>query len=548
MFTHILKGNLMLLNICSVIYIHAIKLNIGKNFTNYICQYWVENKTNRYTDYFGIYSNYDEAIIKNKEDLFLLLESENNIKDNKIEFSDYEINGNVYNTMPLVGKDEKIIKRTFIIDFSSENPKYNLKFYEIVNGKTNQINLAENNDFLEKKIKKETDNEEYDDIEKKYKEDYDKYINGKKEKIKNIFLNLNNGNSEEKNNKWALFEIKLTNSNNKFYFYCNDISSETNPECGIFDYELEEISVIKSNVSNVENLICFCSPFDNIKKVDISNFEFKKPIDISYLFASKNLEHFILPKTKMYFNNIPYLFKDTNENLKIENFENLEGFDTLYNITNCFDNSNIKNIKFPKCKISKETTVYENYSKKSFLKENNLESIDLSQVTFEKGAGENMFYDTKVKKIIFPESMKNLDKKDLEDIFKNSKIENIKIGEYELNNIDKFDEIPIFIKNPIEYLNKRNEIKEKNIIKHSSKSTVGEKNTENAEEDIETNKDENNNIIEENKKESLEIKDRKKTDKDTNNTITKKKKLNKENFNLIIPNTNCCCLNCSCRG
>ena len=157
-------------------------------------------------------------------------------------------------------------------------------------------------------------------------------------------------------------------------------------------------------------------------------------------------------------------------------------------------------VPFPKCKISKETTVYENYSKKSFLRENNLESIDLSQVTFKKGAGKNMFYDTKVKKIIFPESMKNLDKKDLEDIFKNSKIENIKIGEYELNNIDKFDEISIFIKNPIEYLNKRNEIKEKNKIKPSSKNTVWGKNTENAEEDIKTNKYGNSNIIEEKKK------------------------------------------------
>ena len=518
-----------LLNIVTINRVFSLEIKCCEKSQEYIFEQWEHEMAVclyiKYNDYYKEENSVDE-IDKDDEKLFILLESKDDIKDNILTSYEYEVNGTIYYTEPMLGDGEECIKRTFTVDFSDENPKYKIKLEKIKNNNTYELKLDDNT-VLEHELNRFLNEELFSKPEENLDNEERVYVTSRKEKAKPILKSLVDDGLQEKQKKWALFRLKLAKEDVILYFYCNNIESvgsNINSWNGIFNDGIKEIIVVKSNVNDVEELGGFCCCIDSLKKVDISNFEFKKPVNIIGLLASKNLEHFILPKTKMYFNNISYLFKDTNENLKIENLENLEGCNTLENITNCFDNSNIKTIKFPKCKISKETTVYENYSKKSFLKKNNLESIDLSQVTFEKGAGENMFYDNKVKKIIFPESMKNLDKKDLDDIFKNSKIENIKIGEYELNNIDKFDEIPIFIKNPIEYLSKRNEIKEKNKIKPSSNSEVDKENTKNNEKDIETNKDGNSNIIEENKNS------------------------NKETSNLRIPNTNCCCLNCSCRG
>ncbi len=130
-------------------------------------------------------------------------------------------------------------------------------------------------------------------------------------------------------------------------------------------------------------------------------------------------------------------------------------------------NSNMKKLKFPKCKINKKSILILNKKNiinnidfdKGFLAYNNLEEIDLTNVEFEKGAGKDMFKKNTVKKIILPEKIKKLSEQQLKDIFNDSDIKFIKIGEYELK-IEEYDKIELFIKDPKNYLDGRKTIKE----------------------------------------------------------------------------------------
>ena len=384
---------IVLFNTLTHISINAIKIKVGENFQNYICKEWeqeIENCHIMEVDQ----REYDDTIrISGKEDLFLLLESETNIKDNKIEFYDYCVNGFFFTNVPSTDGTEEIIKRTFIIDFSNDLcPQYKLKFEKIQNNKQ-PIGLffENNNQFLEEEVNKYLVDEIDPQLKQKMGEEYDKFVNDRKKVISQILKNLNTGNFIEESGKWALFEIKLTGIDKRLYFYCNDIESKDCMKrengksisyiCGIFDYCIEEIKVIKSNVSNVSDISAFF-PQDALKKVDLSNFKFKKPVSMQFLFSSPILEHFILPNSKMYFNNIRGLFSGSQEKLKIENLDKLEGAENLYDISKCFDNSKIKKIKFPKCKIREYTRFSDLGGNKGFLINNNLESIDLSNITF----------------------------------------------------------------------------------------------------------------------------------------------------------------------
>ena len=536
---------IVLFNILIHICINAIKIKVGKNFQNYICKEWeqeIENCHIMEVDQ----REYDDTIrISGKEDLFLLLESKTNINDNKIEFYDYCVNGFFPTNVPSIDGTEEIIKRTFIVDFSNDLcPQYKLKFEKIQNNKQ-PIGLffENNNQFLEEEVNKYLVDEIDPQLKQKMGEEYDKFVNDRKKVISQILKNLNTGNFIEKSGKWALFEIKLTGIDKRLYFYCNDIESKDgmnreNGEfrsyiCGIFDYCIEEIKVIKSNVSNVSDISAFFPSKDALKKVDLSNFKFKKPVSMQFLFSSPTLEHFILPNSKMYFNNIRGLFSGSQEKLKIENLDKLEGAEKLYDISKCFDNSKIKKIKFSKCKIMKYTRFSDLGGNKGFLINNNLESIDLSNITFEKDAGKGMFANNKIKEIILPETIRTLEVENLMDIFIDSEIENIKIGCYELNNITKSDKIHFFVKNPKEYLKNRNIIQ-----KNENKDVLPEILYKGIDKLIDINVDETIG-----KDKNMDVK---KIDLD--NKYKNIKKEGKEYHLLGNSSSNCCCLNCSCKN
>lgn len=520
---------IVLFNTFTHICINAIKIKVGENFQEYICKEWEHVIENCHS--FGVWKlDYDDTIMTSgKEDLFLLLESKTDINDNKIEFYDYCVNGCFSTNVPSTDGTEEIIRRTFIIDFSNDlYPKYKLKFEKIQKNKPPiELFFKKNNKFLDEEVNKYLVDEIDPEIIQKNRDEYDKFVNDRKIAISQILKKLNTGNFIEKSGKWALFEIKLTDNNKRLYFYCNDIESKDGIRrdengksisyiCGIFDYYIEEIKVIKSNVSNVSDISAFF-PSDALKKVDLSNFKFKKPVSMRFLFSFQTLEHFILPDSKTYFYDISGLFRNSQEKLKIKNLDKLEGAEKLYDISRCFDNSKIKEIKFPKCKIS-ECTRFSDLGddNNGFLINNNLESIDLSNITFEKGAGKGMFANNKIKKIILPKTISKLEIENLIDIFRDSEIKNIEIGGYELKNITKSDKIHIFIKNPEEYLKYR-----KIIQKNENKDVLSE-------------------ILYKGKDKNMDVK---KIDLDK-----KYKNIKKEVNEYPLLGNSCCCLNCSCKN
>ena len=177
----------------------------------------------------------------------------------------------------------------------------------------------------------------------------------------------------------------------------------------------------------------------------------------------KNLKEVIFPKG-LKVDNIALLFSYSNNIEKI-NFEDLV-IDDLYSMALLCFNSKMKKLKFPKCKIYKESILILNkkniiIGKKvdgGILTNSVLKELDLSNVEFEEGSGKDMFKNNTLDTLILPENIKNLSEQSLKDILNNSHIKTVKIGKYELN-IEEYDKIELFIKNPEEYLKSREMIK-----------------------------------------------------------------------------------------
>lgn len=435
----------------------SFKIKIGKNLDKFIFDQW-ETEKERLSKYFMWRD--DKKLRENNESLFLLLELKKK-NENTYIAEEYEINGYKTSTKPMFGKDEKCNLKSLEVDFTNENPKYNLKF--------KNIEMKEVDESGKKVLKEEiTDIDLNTDINALNNE-VKKYYNDSKDdkerlkEIEPILKNLNKGNFEEKNKRWALFKIKIKDIPSEKYFYCNDIESIYNVG-GIFDKEVEEITVIKSNCEDIYFFHCFVSNCIYLKKLHLTNLKTKDDIDINTMFYNcKNLKEVIFPKG-LKVENIALLFSNSNNIEKI-NFEDLK-IDNLYSMALLCYHSQMKKIKFPKCKIKKRSILI--LDKKNiinnvdldqgFLAHNNLGEIDLTNVEFERNAGKNMFKKNTVKKIILPENMKNLSKQQLKDIFNDCKINIIVIGEYELK-IEEYDKIELFIKDPENYLKGREMIK-----------------------------------------------------------------------------------------
>ena len=438
--------------------IFSLKIKIGKNIDTFIFDQWEEKQEKRYN--FARYKKDDESLGIKPEKLFLLLELKK-INENKYIAEEYEIVGIKLPTKPQFGEDEKCNFKSFEIDFTNEKPKYNLKLSniemievdesgkKILKEKITDIDLSKNDVFLENEVKKQI-NDELQESERK-------------KEIGEILKNLNKGNFEEKDKKWALFKIKIKDDQSEKFFYCNDIES-IHKVGGIFDKKVEEIEIIKSNCEDIYYMHCFVSNCTYLKKLHLTNLKTKDDIDINTMFYNcKNLKEVIFPKG-LKVENIALLFSNSN-NIEKMNFEDLK-IDNLYSMALLCKDSNMKKLKFPKCKIKKKSILILNKKNiinnvdldQGFLAYNNLEEIDLTNVEFVEGAGKDMFKKNTVKKLILPENMKNLTEQQLRDIFNESNIKFIKIGEYELK-IEEFDKIELFIKSPEDYQKCREMIK-----------------------------------------------------------------------------------------
>ena len=436
----------------------SLKIKIGQNIDKFIFDQWETKKEEKYENRTII--SEDGSSNKIEEGLFLLLEMEKRDKNNYIS-KEYEINGYKTSTKPMFNKDEKCVFKSFEIDFTNEKPKYNLIFkniekievdesgVKVLKEKNTYIDLNKDNVFLENEAKKHIKDELQESERKK--------------EIGEILKNLNKGNFEEKDKKWALFKIKIKEDPSEKFFYCNDIESINNLG-GIFDKKVEEITVIKSNCEDIYHMLCFTSQCRFLKKVDLTNIKTKNDIDINQMFLNcENLNEVIFPKD-FKVNNIASLFSGSNNIEKI-NFEDLK-INNLYSMALLFYDSKMKKIKFPKFKIKKDSQVYIDknglspyqYKETGILTNSDLEEIDLSNVEFEKGAGKDMFKKNTVKKIILPENMKNLSEQEIRDIFNDSNVKIIQIGKHILT-VQEFDKIELFIKTPEDYLKGREMIK-----------------------------------------------------------------------------------------
>ena len=429
---------LIFLNFFSVFSIFSFKIKLGKNIDKFIFDEWESEKNKQYSDSYEI----DGGVKKIVNETFLLLEGYFKEDYNFFVSSCYiDKSKNIVYDLTHGNHDEI----NFIINFSKDNPKYQIKIIELEADKSNK-NITNDYDFTED-----------DDLDIKTKLFLtDEQINDKKKfqdmkkRIKDLLQNF-----EERNKKWALFKVKIKDDKFEKYFYCNNIESIINIG-GIFDKDIEEIEIIKSNCEDIYSLFCFTSQCYHLKKIDLTNLKTKEDIDINNMFLNcKNLKEVIFPKG-LKVDNIALLFKNSNNIEKI-NFEDLV-IDNLYSMVSLCNGSKMKKLKFPKCKINKSTKIIL-YKKdmtgekmnEGILTNSDLEEIDLSNVEFEEGAGKDMLKNNTLKKLILPENMKNLSEQSLKDILNNSHIKTVKICEYELN-IDEYDKIELFIKNPEEYL------------------------------------------------------------------------------------------------
>jgi len=443
----ILIYNLIFFNIC------GFKIKIGQNIDKFIFDQWEEEKEKQYN--YKMYIE-DDASVKIKPDnLFLLLES---VDYNEIynKFTIYCLINNEKNKIYDITEPCNYDKIKIEIDFSGDQPKYKIDILNFTKNEDSSIKETSydltKDDILIEKTKIFLTDEEIKD-------------NKKFESVKNIIkdLSANDKTYEEKGKKWALFKIKIKDIPSEKYFYCNDIESIYNVG-GIFDKNIEEIEIIKSNCEDIYYMHCFTSQCRFLKKVDLTNLKTKDDIDINQMFYNcKNLKEVIFPKG-LKVENIALLFSNSNNIEKI-NFEDLK-IDNLYSMALLFKDSNIKKINFPNFKIKKDSKVCidknglspDKYKEKGILLNSDLEEIDLTNVEFEEGAGKNMFKKNTVKKLILPENMKKLSKQQLKDIFNDSDIKIIKIGDYELK-IEEYDLIENFIKDPQNYLKGREMIK-----------------------------------------------------------------------------------------
>ena len=466
-----MKIYILLIILFNILKISALKIKLGKNFNSYLTIYWEKNIEDNH-----IKTEKDGKVI-GEESLFILAELVKN-NENIYYLKQYRDNNGIYYNNEIDNLTGDFDEIDFNIDFTNENPQYKMNFSK------DNITLIKDPKNPTKNIRNVVNTVENIDNEDILKEKTKIFLENKKDPIigfdekKKIIKDLVKTGIEEKNKKWALFKIKLLDQDEKIietYFYCNDIESFEN-KAGIFQRRILYLKVIKSNAIDIKSLSNLCSQCKYLEYVDLTNLKTTNMLDISYMFAScGDIKNLIFPKD-IKIRTMELLFFDC-KSLENSNFSELEIKD-LKNMNFILDCSKIKKIKFPKIIIKKDTEVYSDeiyngISKKiGFLANNKLEEVDLSNFEFERGSGKYMFYNTELEKVILPANMKNLSEEELKDIFCNHKIKCIQIGDKILQDIEEFDLIHIFIREPEQYIKGRETIKK---LYNYNKSTESDK-------------------------------------------------------------------------
>ena len=202
---------------------------------------------------------------------------------------------------------------------------------------------------------------------------------------------------------------------------------------------LEEINLnITTNTSNLKNLnraFFYCK---KLKKIDLSKIKVENVTDFILIFAyCENLEEV-----------------------------NLAGwnFNEKVNLTNFFAECvNLKKIIGLKNIIVKNDLILSNGDKEIncgnfFYNNENLETLDLSTFKIED-CNEQFIQECNIKTIILPNDKKSiqiLTEKCLNNKKSKNTIKNLKIGDYELNDINEYDDLLRFISDPKNYLHNKN--------------------------------------------------------------------------------------------
>ena len=214
--------------------------------------------------------------------------------------------------------------------------------------------------------------------------------------------------------------------------------------------ETEQINFnITSNTNNLKDLKLAFFNCKNIKKLDLRKINVENVTSFTFIFAfCKNLEEINITGWKF------------NEKVLYEKF-----FAECYKLKKIIGLENIivKTVQYAAGCTSINCDLF-------FCNNKNLETLDLSTFKFED-CDKSFIERCNIKTVILPNDPnyaklvveKCLNNKHLQNIIKN-----LKYGDYEINNINDYDDLLRFISDPENYLNNRNKINDEIRIKLQS--------------------------------------------------------------------------------
>jgi len=196
---------------------------------------------------------------------------------------------------------------------------------------------------------------------------------------------------------------------------------------------------ITSNTTNLKDLTRAFFYCNNIKKLDLSKINVENVTDFKLIFTyCTNLEEINITGWKF------------NEKALCINF--FAECDKLKKIIG-LENIIVKTVQFENGYISNNCGNF-------FYNNENLETLDLSTFKIED-CNEQFIQECNIKTIILPNDKKStqiLTEKCLNNKKSKNTIKNLKIGDYELKDINDYDDLLLFISDPKNYLNNRNKI------------------------------------------------------------------------------------------
>ena len=164
-------------------------------------------------------------------------------------------------------------------------------------------------------------------------------------KLKIEYINGTENKTKLEGEKYALFKIK-TKEEKTVYLYCSDVENKKNE--GIFEETTHiSISVIACDIENVENMSYMFSDCENLKELNLKNFNTTNVTDMACMFSRCS------SLTKLDLNNfntsnvtdMGNMFSECSslENLDISNFNTTKVTDMRYMFYGC---NRLKEIKF----------------------------------------------------------------------------------------------------------------------------------------------------------------------------------------------------------